>query len=49
MNDKIVYQIYHIAGIYSTRESDPLARIPMALDKDVAPFAVGTRQKKKNK
>lgn len=46
MNDKIVYQLYHIAGIYSTRESAPLARILMLLDKNFVPFAVGTRGKK---
>lgn len=48
MNDKTVYQIYHIAGIYSTKESDPLARILMGLDKDFVPFAAGTGGKKKN-
>lgn len=46
MNDKIVYQLYHIAGIYSTRESAPLVRILMILDKNFVPFAVAQGGKK---
>lgn len=48
MNDKVVHQIYHTAGLYSTRESDPLARILMVLDKDFAPFSHRHKTKKKS-
>lgn len=44
---KILYQIYHTAGISSTLQSDSLARKLMGVDKDFIPFAVGTRGKKK--
>lgn len=48
VNDKIIYLIYHNAGMYTTKELNPLARIFMGLGMDFVPSAVGIRGKKNN-
>jgi len=46
INNERVYQIYHVAGIYSTRQSHPLTGIFRVSEEGFAPFAVNTREQK---